>query len=169
MAEEEEQLTIIEQFEANSIRKTWHQEEWWLCLPDIVAVFAGTKRASKYWYDLRKSIIEEEGYTELSARIGKLKFQLDNGRSYPMDAANISTVSRIIQSIRSPLAEPFKQWLASLATEEIQAIDDPELARENAQRYLVKSLYRRLQTIFTLRCKWSLPARRSTLNKFVKG
>jgi DNA-damage-inducible protein D len=134
MADEERQLTIVEQFENSPIRKIWYQGEWWLCLSDVVAVFAGTKRASKYWHDLKKSIIEEEGYTELSAKIGKLKFQLDNGRLYPMDAANIATVSRIIQSIRSPKAEGFKQWLSKLATEEIQSIDDPELAKERLRK-----------------------------------
>lgn len=74
MADEERQLTIVEQFENSPTRKIWYQGEWWLCLPDVVAVFAGTKRASKYWHDLKKSIIEEEGYRELSDSSGKLKF-----------------------------------------------------------------------------------------------
>ena len=134
MGDEEQQLTIVEVFEKSTIRQIWFQGELWLCLPDVVAVFAGTNRASKYWHDLKKSIIEDEGYTELSAKIGKLKFQLDNGRHYPMDAANIATVSRIIQSIRSPKAEHFKQWLAQLANQEFKAIDDPEFMKERLRR-----------------------------------
>jgi hypothetical protein len=99
-----------------------------------MAVFAGTDRARKYWYDLKKKIIEEEGYIELSEKIGQLKFEAPDGKRRLTDAANFNTVSRILQSVPSQKAEGFKQWLASLATQEVQALDDPELAKERLRK-----------------------------------
>ncbi len=134
MTDEHLQLTIIEQFEGQNIRKVQYQGENWYALVDIMAVFAGTGRANKYWYDLRKKIIEVEGYKELSDQIGKLPFQGENGRSYKMDAANFTTIARILQSVPSSKAESFKQWLSQLATEEVRAIDDPEAAKERLRK-----------------------------------
>src|SRR5689334_12260327 len=134
MTDEERQLTIVEQFENSPIRRVWYQGEWWYSLVDVMSVFAGTNRARKYWYDLRKKIIEEEGYSELSEKIGQLKFESSDGKRYKSDAANFATVARILQSVPSPKAEGFKQWLSTLATEEVQAIDDPELARERLRK-----------------------------------
>lgn len=134
MADEERQLTIVEQFENSPIRRVWYQGEWWYSLVDVMSVFAGTKRARKYWYDLKEKIIGEEGYSELSAKIGQLKFESSDGKRYKSDAANFTTVARILQSVPSPKAEGFKQWLSNLATEEVQAIDDPELARERLRK-----------------------------------
>lgn len=131
---EDKQLTIVEQFENFSIRKVWHQGEWWYSLVDVVAVFSGTSRARKYWYDLKKKIVEEEGYHELSDFFGQLKFAASDGKSYKTDAANFHTVSRVLQSVRSPLAEPFKQWLAGLATQEVEAIEDPEQALDRLRQ-----------------------------------
>ena len=128
------QLTIVEQFENFPIRKVWYQEDWWYSLVDVVAIFSGTNRARKYWYDLKKKIIEEEGYRELSDQIGQLKFASSDGKSYKTDAANFHTVSRILQSIPSPLAESFKQWLATLAVQEVKAIEDPEQALERLRQ-----------------------------------
>jgi DNA-damage-inducible protein D len=134
MADEKWQLTIAEQFENNTIRKIWHEGEWWYSLVDVMSVFAGTNRARKYWYDLKKKIVEEEGYGELSEKIGQLKLEAPDGKQRLTDIANFNTISRVLQSVASPKAESFKQWLASLATEEVQAIDDPELAKERLRK-----------------------------------
>jgi DNA-damage-inducible protein D len=134
MADEEKQLTIVEQFEENAIRKVWHEEEWWYSLVDVMGIFAGTDRARKYWSDLKKKIIQDEGYRELSEKIGQLKFESSDGKQYKSDAGNFTIIARILQSVPSPKAEGFKQWLASLATEEAQAIDDPELAKERLRK-----------------------------------
>jgi len=134
MVDEERQLTIVEQFENSPIRKIWYQGEWWYSLVDIMAFIVGSNRARKYWYDLKKRIIEEEGYSQLSEKIGQLRFESSDGKRYKSDAANVTTVVRILQSIPSPKVEGFKQWLSNLATEEIQAIDDPELARERLRK-----------------------------------
>ena len=134
MADEEQQLTIAEQFENKTIRKVWYEGEWWYSLVDIMSVFAGTSRARRYWYDLKKKIVEEERYIELSDFFGQLKFEASDGKRYKSDAGNFTTIARILQSVASPKAEGFKQWLSSLATEELQAIDDPELAEGRKNR-----------------------------------
>ncbi len=134
MADEERQLTIVEQFEDSPIRKIWHQGEWWYSLVDVMSFLVGTTRARKYWNDLKKKIIEEEGYRELSEKIGQLKFESSDGKRYRSDAANFTTIARILQSVPSPKVEGFKQWLSTLASEEIQAIDDPEAAKERLRK-----------------------------------
>jgi DNA-damage-inducible protein D len=134
MADDEQQLTIIEVFEGLPLRKVWHEGEYWYSLVDAMAVFAGTTRARKYWSDLKKRIIEVEGYTELSVRIGQLKFEAADGKRYKSDAANLALLLRILQSVPLPKVEPFKQWLAGLGTEAIQSIDDPELALERLRQ-----------------------------------
>ena len=99
-----------------------------------MSVFAGTKRARKYWSDLKKKIVEGEGYSELSSRIGQLKLEASDGKQRLTDIANFNTISRVLQSVSSPKAEQFKQWLANLATEEVKAIDDPALAKERLRK-----------------------------------
>src|SRR6266536_1212871 len=134
MADEERQLTIVEQFENSSIRWVWYQGEQWYSLVDVMSVFAGTKRARQYWHDLKEKITGEEGYSQLYAKIVQLKFESSDGKRYKSDAANFTTVARILQSVPSPKAESFKQWLSTLATEEVQALDDPELAKERLRK-----------------------------------
>jgi hypothetical protein len=73
MAEDGQSLIIIEQFENHEIRKIWFKDEWWYSLVDVISVFSGTDRARKYWSDLKKKIQVEEGYSELSEKIGQLK------------------------------------------------------------------------------------------------
>src|SRR5215472_5173871 len=79
-------------------------------------------------------IVEEEGYIELSDFFGQLKFESSDGKRYKSDAGPFTAIARVLQSVPSPKAERFKQWLASLATEEAQAIDDPELAKERLRK-----------------------------------
>ncbi len=123
-------------FEQNEIRKTIHNDEWWFSIIDIISVLDVTGRESrKYWSDLKKKLILE-GYTEVSEKIGQLKMQAEDGKMRLTDCANTDTILRIIQSIPSPKAEPFKRWLAQVGYERIQEIDDPELAMER-----MRSLY----------------------------
>lgn len=81
----------------------------------------------KYWSDLKQKLISE-GYTEVSDTIGQLKMMAEDGKMRLTDCANTETLLRIIQSIPSPKAEPFKRWLAQVGYERIQEIEDPELA-----------------------------------------
>ena len=119
--------TKIAVFKGREIRKTIHNDEWWFSVVDVVEVLSGSDRPRKYWNDLKKKLFEE-GYDELSEKIGQLKLQSTDGKSYKTDCVNTETMFRIIQSIPSPKAEPFKRWLAKVGYERIQEIEDPELA-----------------------------------------
>ena len=120
-------LTKIAVFKGKQIRKTIHNNEWWFSINDVVEVLAGTERPRKYWNDLKKKLLKE-GYVEVSERIGQLKLQAPDGKEYLSDCANTESLFRIIQTIPSPKAEPFKRWLARVGYERVQEIEDPELA-----------------------------------------
>ena len=111
--------TNIAVFRGKEIRKTIHKNEWWFSIVDVVEVLTGTERPRKYWSDLKKKL-SEEGYDELSEKIGQLKMQSSDGKYYETDCANTETMFRIIQSIPSPKAEPFKRWLAKVGYERVQ-------------------------------------------------
>jgi hypothetical protein len=124
--------TQIALFKGKKIRKIIHNDEWWFSVIDIVEVLTGTERPRKYWNDLKKKILDE-GYIELSEKIGQLKLESSDGKYYETDCADTETVFRIIQSIPSPKAEPFKRWLARVGYERIQEIEDPELAMKRTR------------------------------------
>lgn len=121
-------------FQEKGIRRTWHNEEWWFSIIDIMEVLIDNKRPRKYWSDLKKKLLEEEG-SQLSDFIGQLKLPGSDGKHYKTDCANTEGIFRIIQSIPSPKAEPFKRWLAKVGYERIQEIENPELAAERARQY----------------------------------
>lgn len=139
-------------FQEKQIRRVWHNDEWWFSVIDIVEVLTGTNRARKYWNDLKKKL-KEEGYAEVSEKIGQLKMEAPDGKMRTTDVANTETMFRIIQSIPSPQAEPFKRWLAQVGYERVQEIENPELAAERARQYYrdlgydEKWIETRLQTI----------------------
>ncbi len=99
-------------FQGKKIRRTWFNDEWWFSVVDIVGALTQTDRARKYWSDLKTKLIEE-GF-EVSEKIGQLKLMADDGKLRLTDCANTKNMFRIIQSIPSPKAEPFKQWLAQV-------------------------------------------------------
>ena len=114
-------------FQGRKIRRTWFNDEWWFSVVDIVGALTQTDRARKYWSDLKKRLTEE-GF-ELSAKIGQLKLVSADGKLYQTDCVNTKNAFRIIQSIPSKKAEPFKQWLAQVGYDRIQEIENPELAQ----------------------------------------
>ncbi len=122
-------------FQGKDIRRTWFNEEWWFSVVDIVEALTESGRARKYWSDL-KTRLAEEGF-ELSAKIGQLKLVSADGKSYQTDCVNTKNAFRIIQSISSPKAEPFKQWLAQVGYDRVQEIENPELAQKR-----MKEIYR---------------------------
>ncbi|MEK7517850.1 MAG: Bro-N domain-containing protein [Patescibacteria group bacterium] len=124
--------TKIAIFKGKEIRKTIHNSEWWFSVIDIVETLTDTERPRKYWNDLKKKLIKE-GYTEVSEKIGQLKLQAPDGKLRETDCANTETIFRIIQTIPSPKAEPFKRWLAKVGYERIQEIEDPELATKRTR------------------------------------
>lgn len=119
-------------FEGVSIRKVFHNNEWHFAVVDIVAALTGSERPNKDWRDLKTQLIKNEGLIELSEKIGQLKMQAADGKFYLTDTVTVETALRIIQSIPSRKAEPFKQWLAKVGYERIQEIQDPEIAVKRA-------------------------------------
>jgi prophage antirepressor-like protein len=105
------ETTKIAVFRGMEIRKTIHKNEWWFSITDVIEALTGNERPRKYWNDLKKKLIKE-GYSEVSEKIGQLKLQASDGKNYLTDCANTETLFRIIQTIPSPKAEPFKRWLA---------------------------------------------------------
>ena len=115
-------------FQGKKIRRTWFNDEWWFSVVDIVGVLTQTDRARKYWSDL-KTKLQDEGF-EVSEKIGQLKLMAEDGKLRLTDCANTKNMFRIIQSIPSPKAEPFKEWLAQVGYERVQEIENPELAQK---------------------------------------
>ena len=108
-------------FQGKKIRRTWHNDEWWFSVVDIIGALTQTDRARKYWSDLKTKLIGE-GF-EVSEKIGQLKLMADDGKLRLTDCANTKNMFRIIQSIPSPKAEPFKQWLAQVGYDRVQEIE----------------------------------------------
>ena len=125
-------ITKIAIFKGKEVRKVIFQNEWWFSVIDVVEALTETDRPRKYWNDLKTRIIKE-GYVELSAKIGQLKLPSADGKLYETDCANTETIFRLIQTIPSPKAEPFKRWLAKVGYERVQEIEDPELATKRTR------------------------------------
>ncbi len=119
-------------FKGQEIRKTIHKNEWWFSVVDIVEALTNSSIPRRYWSDL-KIRIKQEGYNELYDKIVQLKLPSSDGKLYETDCADTETVFRIIQSIPSPKAEPFKRWLARVGYERVQEIEDPELATKRTR------------------------------------
>jgi DNA-damage-inducible protein D len=117
-------------FEGSNIRRTLYNNEWWFCVVDIVQILSESKNARRYWSDLKIKLKEEEGFDELYEKIVQLKLKAPDGKMRETDCANAETVFRIIQSIPSKKAEPFKRWLAKVGYERVQEIENPELAQQ---------------------------------------
>ncbi len=124
--------TKISIFKGKNIRKTINKDEWWFSIIDIIEALTESDRARKYWNDLKKKLVNE-GYSEVSEKIGQLKLEAPDGKMRETDCANTETLFRIIQSIPSPKAEPFKRWLAKVGYERVQEIENPELATKRTK------------------------------------
>jgi DNA-damage-inducible protein D len=115
-------------FEDKKIRRIFHEEEWYFSITDVIEVLTGSSHPRRYWSDLKIQLVDKEGFNQLYGKIVQLKLESSDGKKYLTDTANTETLFRIIQSIPSPKAEPFKRWLAKVGYERIQEIEDPELA-----------------------------------------
>ncbi len=120
----------IKLFENQKIRAVWNEEEeeWYFSVVDIIAALTESPRPRKYWNSL-KTKLSAEG-SELSQKIGQLKLPSSDGKKYMTDVLKTSDVLRLIQSIPSPKAEPFKMWLAQVGSERLDEIADPEKAMQ---------------------------------------
>lgn len=116
-------------FEEQQIRSVWNEEQqkWYFSIIDVIAVLTNSPRSRKYWNAL-KTKLQQEG-SELSQKLGQLKLPAEDGKMRMTDVADTEQLLRLIQSIPSPKAEPFKQWLAQVGAERIAEIEDPELAQ----------------------------------------
>ena len=130
-----EENTALIVFQDKKIRRTWFNDEWWFSVVDIIEVLTESARPRKYWNDLKKKLYDA-GF-ELSEKIGQLKVTSSDGKQYLSDCVNTKNAFRIIQSIPSPKAEPFKQWLAQVGYDRVQEIENPELAQKR-----MKELYK---------------------------
>lgn len=122
----------IQIFEDKKVRTFWDndQEKWFVSIVDVIEILTGTDRPRKYWSDL-KSKLKKEG-SQLSEKIGQLKMKSEDGKNYLTDVADTEQLFRLIQSIPSPKAEPFKLWLAKVANDRLDEMQDPELSIDRA-------------------------------------
>jgi hypothetical protein len=127
-------------FEDRKIRRQEYKGEWYYSIVDVIEILSQSNRPRKYWDDLKKKLENEENF-EVSERIGRLKMVAKDGKNRLTDCANRETIFRIIQSVPSPNAEPFKLWFARLAEERIQETINPELAIERARQTYIKKGY----------------------------
>jgi hypothetical protein len=116
-------------FQHKKIRRIWHKEQWYFSVVDIVTALTNSVDPKDYWYRLKKRELETSGI-ELSTFCRQLKLLSSDRKHYATDCANTESLFRIIQSIPSKKAEPFKRWLAQVGHERIQEIKNPELAQE---------------------------------------
>lgn len=126
-------MSNIKLFEEKKVRTHWdeQQQKWFFSIIDVIEILTGTDRGRKYWNDL-KTKLKKEG-SELSEKIGQLKMQAPDGKMRLTDVADTEQLLRLIQSIPSPKAEPFKQWLAKVGYERMQEIADPEQSLDRAR------------------------------------
>ena len=108
-------------FEGKNIRRTWHNEEWYFSVVDVIGALTDSVDAKDYWYRLKQRELESSEI-ELSTICRQLKLPASDGKYYETDCANTEALFRIIQSIPSKRAEPFKLWLAKTSYERIQEI-----------------------------------------------
>ena len=144
-----EQNNKLVLFQENAIRRVWHNDEWYFSVIDVIAVLTDSKDPRTYWKVLKQREIQ------LVTICNQLKMTATDGKQRQTDCANTEGVLRIIMSVPSPKAEPFKLWLSQLGRERMEEIENPELAAERAaELYRLKGyppewIERRMQSIET--------------------
>lgn len=135
------QKTALQLFENKKIRTVWdaEQEKWYLSIVDAIEVLTDSPNPRKYWSVL-KTRLKKEG-SELATNCSQLKLLAEDGKMRLMDVADVEQLFRLIQSIPSPKAEPFKLWLAQIARERLEEIDDPEIGIDRLMEYYHRKGY----------------------------
>jgi len=144
MNNSDKKATSIRLFEEKKVRSIWSEEyeKWYFSVIDIVAVLTHQleyKKAQSYWTTL-KGRLKKEG-SEIVTKCDKLKLEANDGKKYLTDVADIETIFRLVQSIPSPKAEPFKLWIAKVARERIDEIEDPEIGIDRLMETYQKKGY----------------------------
>ena len=127
-------------FEEKEIRKTWENDKWYFSVIDVIYVLTNSNKPRDYWYRLKQRASVEE-QVELSTICRQLKLESSDGKKYNTDCADTEGILRIIQSIPSSKAEPFKRWLAKVGSERIEEINNPELAMDRMKQIYEKKGY----------------------------
>jgi prophage antirepressor-like protein len=124
----------IKVFEEKKVRTLWDSEteEWYFSIVDVVAVLTDSENPRRYWSDLKRKLAKEG--SQLYEGIVQLKMLSSDGKYYKTDVATTQQLFRLIQSIPSPKAEPFKLWMAQVAAERLDQMQDPELSIEQAMK-----------------------------------
>ena len=128
-------------FEDKKVRTVWdeEQEKWYLSIVDVVGILTNSPNPNNYWKVL-KNRLNKEGNQSVT-NCNQLKMQSVDGKFYKTDVADVEQLFRLIQSIPSPKAEPFKQWLAEVARERLDEMDDPELGIDRMLEYYDRKGY----------------------------
>ena len=124
--------TRIAIFQKKEIRKTVYKNEWYFSVVDVISALTESVNPRDYWFRMKLRVSDEDG-AQLSTVCRQLKILAPDGKKRETDCSNTEGLFRIIQSIPSPKAEPFKRWLAKVGYERIQEIEDPELAQKRAR------------------------------------
>lgn len=134
--------TQIKLFEEKKVRSIWdeNEQQWYFSVIDVVEVLTESVNPRDYWFKMKKRVHSEDGL-ELSTICRQFKMTAQDGKMRETDCANVKSLFRIIQSIPSPKAEPFKQWLAQVGYERMQEIENPELAQERMKELYEKKGY----------------------------
>jgi DNA-damage-inducible protein D len=127
-------MNSIKLFESKKVRTHWdtEKETWYFSVIDVVEILTDSSNPRDYWFKMKKRVKTEDGL-ELSTICRQLKLKASDGKMRETDVADTQSLLRIIQSIPSPKAEPFKQWLAKVGYERMQEIQDPEMSLERAR------------------------------------
>lgn len=127
-------MSNIKLFESRQIRAHWdkNDQQWYFSVIDVVEVLTDSVNPRDYWFKMKKRVRSEDG-VELSTICRQLKMKASDGKMRTTDTANTRSILRIIQSIPSPKAEPFKRWLAQVGSERLEEIENPELATQKTR------------------------------------
>ena len=127
-------MSNIKLFESKQVRSVWNKDEqkWYFSVIDVIEILTESNNPRRYWSDL-KIKLQKEGFTQLYEIIVQLKLESADGKKYATDCADSKNLLRIIQSIPSPRAEPFKLWLAQVGSDRLDEIENPELATQRTR------------------------------------
>jgi BRO family, N-terminal domain len=163
-------MSDVKLFESQKIRSHWdaEKEKWYFSVVDVIEVLTDSNNPRRYWSDLKRKL-EQEGFDQLYEILVQLKLVSADGKKYVTDCTDTKGLLRVIQSIPSPKAEPFKQWLAKVGYERIEETQDPERSIDRAMENYLKLGYskewvnqRRPYAFisFNFFCKENIPSRK---------
>ena len=133
--------STIQLFEQKQVRSVWNseREKWYFSIVDVVGILTNSQNPNNYWKVL-KNRLKKEG-SELVTKCNQLKMEFSDGKFYKTDVADTEQLFRLIQSIPSPKAEPFKMWLAQVGRERIDEIEDPEIGIDRLMETYLRKGY----------------------------